>query len=95
MLKISEEIIKKRYFEINIDNKVEFLVCARILDYKTDLSEIIYSECVNSLSDLGNYLIDRHNTYKDVKSKNSFIQSEHRNVLFLMVFKNYYQGGYK
>jgi RimK family alpha-L-glutamate ligase len=88
MIKICERIIQKNYFEINIDNKVEFLVCAKLLNYQTALFEIIYSECKNSLSDVGNYLIDRNNKLAKSNSKNNLIQSEHRNVLFIMAFRD-------
>lgn len=87
MIEICEKIIQENYFDINIDNKVEFLVCAKLLDYQTSLFKIIYSECKNSLSDIGNYLIDRTNKFSNLKNKNSFIQSEHRNILFIMAFK--------
>ena len=87
MIKICEKIIQENYFDINIDNKVEFLVCTKLLDYETPLYEIIYSECKNSLSDIGNFLIDRHNKHININNKNSFIQAEHRNVLSIMAFR--------
>lgn len=87
MIEICEKIIQENYFDINIDNKVEFLVCAKLLDHQSSLFEIIYSECKNSLSDIGNFLIDRNNKFSNMKNKNNFIQSEHRNVLFIMAFK--------
>ncbi|MGM0482626.1 MAG: ATP-grasp domain-containing protein [Patescibacteria group bacterium] len=86
-MQICEKIIQRNYFDIKIDNKVEFLVCAKLLDYETDLFEIIYSECKNSLSDVGNFLVDKHNSTAFLKNKN-IMQSEHTNVLFLMAFKN-------
>lgn len=86
MIKLAEEIISENYFNINLDLKLEFLVCARILNYKTKLKEVIYSETKNSLSNSGNYLIDVHNSMSFMKNKNDFKSSEHRNILYLMAF---------
>jgi hypothetical protein len=88
MMKLSEEIIINNYFEISVDNKVEFLVCAKLSGYKTKLFNIIYSECKKSLSDTDNFLIDRQNKQSEQKLNNFLRVAEHRNVLFLMAFLN-------
>jgi hypothetical protein len=76
-------IISERYDSINLDNKLEFLVCARICGYKTDLFERIQAECDASVSPKGTFLIDTQNTYHQ-QAKKTFQTSEHRNVLFVM-----------
>ncbi|MFA7169478.1 MAG: hypothetical protein WC178_01360 [Candidatus Paceibacterota bacterium] len=86
MIKLAEDIICENYFDINLDNKLEFLVCAKILDYRSNLFEIIYSETQNSLAHSGNYLIDVCNKCSVIKNKNDFRESEHRNILYLMAF---------
>jgi hypothetical protein len=83
MLQEIEVIITEHFDEINLDNKLEFLVCARICHYETALSEKIYEECEQSISEEGTFLIDVHN--KNAQSdRNDFVKSEHRNVLFIM-----------
>jgi RimK family alpha-L-glutamate ligase len=86
MLKLAEAIINKNYFDIGLDNKLEFLVCARMMNYKTYLNEIIFSETKNSLSDKGNYLIDTLNVNSGSRHKDNIKSSEHRNTLYLMAF---------
>lgn len=85
MIKILEDVISKAFFNISLDNKFEFLVCCKICNYKSSLSDVILSEAENSLSSVGNYLVDCHNTSIE-ENKRSFSVSEHRNVLFLMAF---------
>lgn len=78
-----EKIIEENYYEVSLDNKFEFLVCARLCGYRTKLAGIITQEAKNSLSPRGNFLVDTLNhlagfTPKDISG------SEHRNVLFIM-----------
>lgn len=90
MLDRIDEIIKEHFDDINLDNKLEYLVCCRIMGYETSLSERVYDECSASLSPDGTFLIDTLNTAGQV-TKTSFADSEHRNVLFIMStlpFKN-------
>jgi hypothetical protein len=77
-----EQAIAGQYDQISLDNKLEFLVCARILDHKSPLFERIYAECEDSLSEAGSFLVDRHNRYKGTGT--SFAESEHRSVLYIM-----------
>lgn len=89
MLKVLEDIIYKNYFEISLDNKLEFLVCSKILNKKTFLEDIIINEANNSLSSLGNFVIDKHNSQSRFSRKDDFVSGEHRNVLYLMANQNY------
>lgn len=83
MLQTIDKLIADNYRLINLDNKLEFLVCCRICNYPTSLFERIYTECQQSLSSEGTFLVDRHNQHPQL-SKTSFAESEHRNVLFIM-----------
>lgn len=83
MLEQLESLIAKDFERINLDNKLEFLVCCRICDYKTELQQRIDDECVRSISTEGTFVVDRHNSNVQA-SKMSFDASEHRNVLFIM-----------
>ncbi len=87
MLQLCESTINKRYFEINLDNKIEFLVCAKLCNYQSALEPIILGECENSLSTHGGFLVDTLNIYREDALKNNFSFSEHRNVLYLMLFE--------
>jgi len=78
-----EEVITDNYADINLDNKFEFLVCARILGYQPKLLERINDEAVGSVSAEGMFLIDRQNNNPQAKNT-SFEKSEHRNILFLL-----------
>jgi len=83
MLADLESVISDNFDTINLDNKLEFLVCARICDYASNLYERINGECEKSLSPAGRFLIDIHNSNAQA-DRNDFVKSEHRNVLFIM-----------
>lgn len=83
MLRGLETIIEQSYEMINLDNKLEFLVCARICGFSSHLAERIYAECESSLSPDGTFIIDIHNNNIQ-KDRLSFEKSEHRNVLYIM-----------
>lgn len=83
MLRRLEQIITEHYDDINLDNKLEFLVCCRICNFDSPLFSRIEDECSKSISDDGIFLVDRHN-HNAQSSRVSFADSEHRNVLFLM-----------
>ncbi|MDX2776533.1 hypothetical protein PV379_04170 [Streptomyces caniscabiei] len=83
MLERLEAVIQDSYDVINLDNKLEFLVCCRIMGHATNLFEKIDRECRASLSPEGTFVIDTHNSYKQ-SNKTSFNDSEHRNVLLVM-----------
>lgn len=83
MLGELETVIADNFERINLDNKLEFLVCARICGIDTDLSERIYAEVKQSISPEGTFIIDVHNDNAQA-DRNDFVRSEHRNVLFIM-----------
>lgn len=83
MLERLDKIILMHFDDINLDNKLEFLVCARICHFESRNEARIYDECQQSVSPDGTYLIDVHNNNKQ-SNKISFADSEHRNVLFIM-----------
>lgn len=82
MIRSLEATIRENYHTISLDNKLEFLVCARICNTTSSLEAIILSEAERSLSWAGNFIVDKYN---DNFSRNhSLRQAEHRNVLYLM-----------
>lgn len=84
MLKFVEELIKRNFFDLSLHIKLEFLLCCKLLNYNSNLEQIILSEIKHSKSDHGNYIIDKFNFYK-TSIKKSLETSEHRNVLYLMI----------
>jgi RimK family alpha-L-glutamate ligase len=84
MLRAIEDIIENNFQTISLDNKFEFLVCAKICGHKSALEEKILSEADQSLAPDGNFLIDIHNAKASPDERNDFISSEHRNVLYIM-----------
>lgn len=89
MLAKLEPLIRDNFQRINLDNKLEFLVCARICHFDTDLFAPIYEECEKSISPDGTFLIDIHN--ENIQNdRNDFVKSEHRNVLFIMSTSEYH-----
>lgn len=84
MFKLCEEIILENYHAVKLDNKLEFLVCGKLLKVKSSLEKAILAEADDSLSNMGNFIIDRFNTLKDDKTYNNIMRSEHRNVLYIM-----------
>ena len=83
MLEVLEPLIRANFENINLDNKLEFLVCARICSFESGLFEKIYDECEQSISPDGTFVIDVHNNNIQT-NRNDFVSSEHRNVLFIM-----------
>lgn len=83
MIEDLEELIGQHFHSINLDNKLEFLVCSRILGYTSKLESKIYNECAQSVSNEGTFLVDTFNNFTQ-SEKTSFSDSEHRNVLFIM-----------
>jgi hypothetical protein len=77
-----EEVVTSHFELINLDNKLEFLVCCKLCDYQTPLFDTIYEECDKSVGIAG-YLVDTHNLNPQ-SSKMSLEDSEHRNVLYIM-----------
>jgi len=79
------EIIIQNHFEtISLDNKFEFLVCAKICGYKSGIEKSILLEANHSLAPDGNFLVDIHNAKVSLNERNDFVGSEHRNILYIM-----------
>ncbi|MGB4759374.1 MAG: hypothetical protein WBP26_04960 [Candidatus Saccharimonadales bacterium] len=89
MLHDIEQLIQERFDEINLDNKLEFLVCCNICGYETSLRDYIYKECAESVSGNGTFLVDTFNSFQQ-SNKTSLSDSEHRNVLFIMSTSPYH-----
>lgn len=88
MLDILEDLIDENFVNVNLDNKFEFLVCAKILNFKSRNEERIMEEADRSVSDEGTFLIDKHN--KNPQTNNiDLASSEHRNVLYIMANKEF------
>jgi len=88
MLSRLEPLVDGDYDKINLDNKLEFLVCARICKFESSLFDRVYRECDKSISPDGMFVIDIHN--QNVQAdRNDFLRSEHRNVLFIMSTTEY------
>ncbi|MCA9386079.1 hypothetical protein KC717_05515 [Candidatus Dojkabacteria bacterium] len=83
MLRELELFITERYVDISLDNKFEFLVCCKLLNFQSTLETRIKHEANHSLSTRGDFLIDIQNS---CKINRTFAKSEHRNVLYLMAF---------
>jgi len=88
MIETLETVIRENFKNVNLDNKLEFLVCCRICGAHSALFEPIYAECEKSISSDGLFLVDRHNLNPQ-SDRSSFQSSEHRNVLFIMSSSNY------
>lgn len=88
MLNELEDVMKVSLDYINLDNKLEYLVCCKIAGYDTFLKDKIMDECLQSVSPEGNFLVDTVNKFSQTK-KSSFETSEHRNVLFIMSTLDY------
>lgn len=83
MLKLIEERLTSNYDEINLDNKCEFLVCCKIIDYQTKFHQRITEEAHQSVSPDGTFIVDTLNSAGQTNKK-TFVDSEHRNVLYIM-----------
>lgn len=88
MVEDLERLIEQHFRLVNLDNKLEFLVCCRILNYASNLESEIYQECAQSVIAEGTFLVDTLNDFAQ-SEKTSFADSEHRNVLFVMSGSTY------
>lgn len=85
MLKECEKIVESNFENISLDNKLEFLVCTALLNTKTHLRRKIMDEANLSISEKGDYIIDKYNGNRKADAEHDNIKkSEHRNVLYLM-----------
>ncbi len=88
MLAELETIISDNFEDINLDNKCEFLVCAKLLGQSSQLESRIFKEASGSLSVEGHYLVDRHNNHPQLDNVD-LEKSEHRNVLYIMASRDF------
>jgi hypothetical protein len=86
MWKETELLLIAHYGQLSLDLKCEFLVCTRMLEKETPLWKLIQEEAKRSYSPMGNFLVDKENTYKENYKKASLRTAEHRNVLYTMAF---------
>jgi hypothetical protein len=84
MLQRLDAVIDEHFESLSLDTKLEFLVCARLCGYEAEVESDIISECSQSVSFEGTFLVDTHNAFAGRDSKKTFSASEHRNVLFVM-----------
>jgi hypothetical protein len=88
MLASLESLIAAHFKDINLDNKFEFLVCAKILGQTSRLEGQIFAEAHASVSAQGSFLIDKLNGNPQ-RGNITLEASEHRNVLFILANRDY------
>ncbi|MBI3983689.1 ATP-dependent zinc protease [Candidatus Microgenomates bacterium] len=85
IIKYLEEVIAANYLATNLDIKLEFLVCAMLCGYQSELKSLILDEAQNSLSRFGNFIVDTYNLSAGSRpAKDRLASAEHRSVLYLM-----------
>lgn len=77
-----EKDLEMNYGRLTLDMKLEFLVCCKLCNVKSKLEKVIISEAENSLSSVGNFIVDQGNNYNHFSA--NLNAAEHRNVLYLM-----------
>jgi hypothetical protein len=77
-----EKIIAENYQHVSLDNKVEFLVCAKLCRQESFLREQILTELQTSYSPKCRCFFEKGKR----KDEETFRKGEHRNVLALMAF---------
>lgn len=87
MAKFVEKLIADNFKDVSLDIKFEFLVCAKMLGLNSILEKTIRDEAAISLSADGLFFVDKHNS--NVGIAESFVKSEHRNVLAIMGFQEW------
>lgn len=86
-----EKLIKSKFGKISFDNKLEFLVCCKLLDYQSFLTGKIFDE-IDSSAEGKTYIEDIYNNNFN-QSKNPFSRfTEHTNVLCIMASTDYFQN---
>ncbi len=84
-----EQLITDNYYNISLDSKFEFLVCAEICGYETSLRRQIQQEAEQSVSWAGNFLVDTINMVGKSRARHCLRISEHRNVLYMLSNKEF------
>jgi len=87
-----ERLIQNNYYDVSLDNKLEFLVCCQICGYDSGIRKLIEQESKKSISWAGNFLVDTYNSSNDSRTGDCLRISEHRNVLYLMSQKDFSRG---
>jgi hypothetical protein len=82
MLEELDTLIEENFDTISLDNKCEFLVCSQICGYEARQKTRIEDEVARSVG-AEDFIVDTHNSATN-PAKQSFMMSEHRNVLFIM-----------
>lgn len=80
MVKLIEKFISEKSREIMLDEKIEFLLCCRLLNYKSRLEKPIMALARRCLSSKGNFIMNLQK-----QGKKTAINYEHTNTLFLMI----------
>jgi hypothetical protein len=78
-----EELIVTHFDDVNLDNKLEFVVCCKLVGTTSQPESRILAEADQSVSPDGDFLVDTRNA--NIQSSYTGIdKSEHRNVLYIM-----------
>ena len=85
MLALAEKEIIEQYENVSLDNKFEFLVCAKLCGTKTSLSKHILEEAITCFDTKKQYFIEIKKANND---KTTLASAEHRNVLALMAMNS-------
>lgn len=83
MIQRLEKVIDTGFGRISLDNKLEFLVAAKMIGLTSRLAGRIYAEASQSISEDGLYIIEKHNENLRL-DRQTFEKAEHRNVLLIM-----------
>ncbi len=86
-----EQMISDNYFDISLDNKIEFLVCGQICGYESKKRGLIEQEAKKSVSWAGNFLVDSSSPNCGSRTVDCLRIAEHRNVLYIMSQKQFTQ----
>jgi len=78
-----ENDIFANYSRVNLDQKCEVIVCSQLLGIPSRLQQPVSQEASQSLSNIGNFVVDTLNSSADysISVRKSLGGSEHRNVL--------------
>lgn len=78
-----DKLITDRFIDINLDNKLEFLVCSKICGYEPSSKDRVNQEAEASISKNGTFLVDQHNNNPQLLH-DSLKGAEHKSVLYIM-----------
>ncbi|MDX9971121.1 MAG: hypothetical protein RBS56_04430 [Candidatus Gracilibacteria bacterium] len=78
----TEHLIKDHLDNIKIDGLFEFLICCKFVGHKSKLEKYIFDRAVSQYSSQKGFIKNPH-------KKTEIGKSEHRNVLFILLFKEF------